>query len=62
MEGVDIYNPIENSIVPTRADKVAAWFLDSDYDGRTRRVSPVGAPHNRSNRDGEPGATAQEVE
>jgi adenine-specific DNA-methyltransferase len=35
MEGVDIYNPLGSSIVPTGADKVAAWFLDSDYDGRT---------------------------
>lgn len=35
MEGVDIYDPVENAIVPTRADKVAAWFVDSDYDGRT---------------------------
>ena len=35
MEGVDIYNPVDNSITPSRADKVAAWFLDSDYDGRT---------------------------
>lgn len=35
MEGVDIYNPVENTIVPTNADKVAAWFLDTDYDGQT---------------------------
>ncbi|MGH7483419.1 MAG: hypothetical protein ACRELV_14800 [Longimicrobiales bacterium] len=35
MEGVDIYDPVKNTIHPTRADKVAAWFLDSDYDGRT---------------------------
>ena len=35
MEGVDIYNPVDNSVTPTRADKVAAWFLDGDYDGRT---------------------------
>ncbi|RRR72399.1 MAG: site-specific DNA-methyltransferase [Candidatus Viridilinea halotolerans] len=35
MEGVDIYNPVENTILPTSASKVAAWFLDSDYDGRT---------------------------
>lgn len=35
MEGVDIYNPVENTILPTSADKVAAWFLDGDYDGRT---------------------------
>lgn len=35
MEGVDIYNPVENSITSTGANKVAGWFLDSDYDGRT---------------------------
>ncbi|MDA8376671.1 MAG: site-specific DNA-methyltransferase [Planctomycetia bacterium] len=35
MEGVDIYNPVDNSINSTGADKVAAWFLDGDYDGRT---------------------------
>jgi adenine-specific DNA-methyltransferase len=35
MEGVDIYNPIENAIEPTVAEKVAAWFVDSDYDGMT---------------------------
>jgi adenine-specific DNA-methyltransferase len=35
MEGVDIYDPVTNSITDTGATKVAAWFLDSDYDGRT---------------------------
>ncbi|MBN1888797.1 MAG: site-specific DNA-methyltransferase [Thermoflexales bacterium] len=35
MEGVDIYDPVDNTIHPTNANKVAAWFLDSDYDGRT---------------------------
>ena len=35
LEGVDIYDPVENTVTPTRADKVAAWFIDSDYDGRT---------------------------
>ena len=35
MEGIDTYNPVDNTIEPTRADRVAAWFLDSDYDGRT---------------------------
>ena len=34
MQGVDIYDPVANSIVPTRKDKVAAWFLNSDYDGK----------------------------
>ncbi len=35
MEGVDIYDPIGNTVRSARADKVAAWFLDSDYDGGT---------------------------
>jgi adenine-specific DNA-methyltransferase len=35
MQGVDIYDPVTNNIVDTGAAKVAAWFLDSDYDGRT---------------------------
>lgn len=35
MQGVDIYNPVDNTLLPTNADKVAAWFLDTDYDGRT---------------------------
>jgi adenine-specific DNA-methyltransferase len=35
MEGVDIYNPVDNSITPTNTSKVAAWFIDGDYDGRT---------------------------
>jgi len=35
MQGVDVYNPVENTIAATSADKVAAWFLDTDYDGRT---------------------------
>jgi adenine-specific DNA-methyltransferase len=34
LEGVDVYDPIENAVRSTGADKVAAWFLDSDYDGR----------------------------
>ena len=34
LEGVDIYNPVENTILATKVDKVAAWFVDKDYDGR----------------------------
>ncbi|HSB04809.1 MAG TPA: DNA methyltransferase [Thermodesulfobacteriota bacterium] len=34
MEGVDIYDPVTNSVRSSGAEKVAAWFLDSDYDGR----------------------------
>ncbi|HEV3260503.1 MAG TPA: DNA methyltransferase [Gemmataceae bacterium] len=34
MEGVDIYDPVNNVIRSTEDQKVAAWFLDGDYDGR----------------------------
>lgn len=44
MEGVDIYNPVDNSITPTGAGKVAAWFVDSDYDGRTFCVTQAFFP------------------
>ena len=35
MEGVDIYNPVDNTVSSAGGDKVAAWFIDSDYDDRT---------------------------
>lgn len=44
MQGVDIYNPVDNTILPTSADKVAAWFLDTDYDGRTFCVAQAFFP------------------
>ena len=34
LKGVDIYDPTKNALFSSGADKVAAWFLDSDYDGR----------------------------
>ena len=34
MDGVDIYDPVKNSIDATNAGKVAAWFVDTDYDGK----------------------------
>lgn len=44
MEGVDLYDPVSNEVIPTNADKVAAWFLDSDYDGRTFCISQAFFP------------------
>ncbi|GAM10436.1 modification methylase EcaI [Geobacter sp. OR-1] len=32
--GVDIYDPLKGEVKSSGADKVAAWFLDSDFDGR----------------------------
>lgn len=34
LDGVDIYDPITNAVRSSDAEKVAAWFLDSDFDGR----------------------------
>ena len=35
MEGVDVYDPVKNELLDTKANKIAAWFLDSNYDGKT---------------------------
>jgi adenine-specific DNA-methyltransferase len=32
--GVDIYDPLTSTVRSTGASKVAAWFVDQDYDGR----------------------------
>lgn len=34
MQGMDIYDPVKNEVTPTIAGKVAAWFVDGDYDGK----------------------------
>lgn len=35
MEGVDVYDPVKNELIDTKANKVAAWFIDTNYDGKT---------------------------
>lgn len=32
---MDVYDPVSNAISPTDKQCIAAWFLDTDYDGRT---------------------------
>jgi adenine-specific DNA-methyltransferase len=34
LKGVDIFDPVENTVRSTGASKVAAWFLDTDFDNR----------------------------
>ena len=48
MEGVDIYNPVENTVSSAGSDKVAAWFLDSDYDGRTFCITQAFFPDKKA--------------
>ena len=35
VEGMDIYDPVSSTLAPTESARIAAWFLDTDYDGRT---------------------------
>ena len=35
MEGMDVYDPVSNTLQPTPASGLGAWFVDGDYDGRT---------------------------
>ena len=44
MEGIDIYNPVDNTVNSAGADQVAAWFVDADYDGRTFRITQAFFP------------------
>ena len=32
---MDVYDPVSNSLFPTDRTRIAAWFPDGDYDGRT---------------------------
>ena len=47
MEGVDIYDPVKNAIYSENANGVAAWFLDSDYDGRTFCITQAFFPDSK---------------
>ena len=48
MEGVDIYNPVDNRVASEDSDKVAAWFIDSDYDGRTFCITQAFFPDKKA--------------
>ncbi len=38
LRGVDIYDPLTGETEHTRGSDVAAWFLDTDYDGKTFHI------------------------
>jgi len=38
LEGVDIYDPLTGEVYSTSGNDVAAWFLDTDYDGATFHI------------------------
>ncbi len=38
LRGVDIYDPLTGEVHSTSGKDVAAWFLDTDYDGKTFHI------------------------
>jgi adenine-specific DNA-methyltransferase len=48
MEGVDIYDPVENRVRSAGKDKIAAWFIDGDYDGRTFCITQAFFPDKKA--------------
>jgi len=38
LRGVDIYDPLTGEVHSTRGKDVAAWFLDTNYDGKTFHI------------------------
>ena len=35
VQGMDVYDPVSGTLHPTNRERIAAWFVDTDYDGRT---------------------------
>jgi adenine-specific DNA-methyltransferase len=46
--GVCVYNPLTGLVESSNASKVAAWFLDSDYDGQCFCVSQAFFPDSKA--------------
>jgi adenine-specific DNA-methyltransferase len=46
LRGVDIYDPLTGEVHSTRGENVAAWFLDTDYDGKTFHICQAFFPRN----------------
>jgi len=44
LDGVDIYDPLTGTVQSEKGSKVAAWFLDSDFDGKCFCVSQAFFP------------------
>jgi len=44
LNGIDVYDPVSGSVQSEKAERVAAWFVDTDYDGRTFCISQAFFP------------------
>lgn len=49
MKGVDIYDPNTGDFDASSAEQIAAWFLDTDYDGATFLVRQACFPSQAPN-------------
>lgn len=49
VRGVDVYDPNTGEFDQSSADQIAAWFLDTDYDGATFLVSQAYFPSQTPN-------------
>ena len=47
LRGVDIYDPLTGEVHHSRGEDVAAWFLDTDYDGMTFHICQAFFPGDR---------------
>lgn len=45
LNGVDVYDPITGQVNSENVDKIAAWFIDTDYDMRTFCVAQAFFPN-----------------
>ena len=41
IRGLDVYDPTTGAVRPSSVDDIAAWFLDTDYDGEADRSRDV---------------------
>jgi len=44
LKGVDIYDPLTGEVYSDNGNKIAAWFIDTDYDKRTFCISQAFFP------------------
>ncbi len=45
LRGVDVYDPLTGEVHSAHAGQIAAWFLDTDYDGRTFAICQAFFPN-----------------
>ncbi len=48
LRGVDIYDPLTGEVYSDNGDRIAAWFIDTDYDKRTFSVSQAFFPDKKA--------------